>query len=52
MKIPMLSRLINLLEFFTGIFKSKPKSNAGRGLMGMYFSESNAKRNKMNRVRE
>jgi hypothetical protein len=52
MKIPMLSRLIILLEFFTGLFKSKPKPDAGRGLMGMYFSESNARRNKMNRERQ
>ena len=48
----LLSRLINFLEFFTNRFKSKPKFKNGRGLLGMYFVESNAKRNKMNRERE
>jgi|BarGraIncu01121A_1022015.scaffolds.fasta_scaffold11709_2 hypothetical protein len=48
----LLSRLINLLEFFTNLIKSKPKSETGRGLLGMYFIESNAKRNKMNRERQ
>ena len=52
MKIPLLSRLINFLEYLTGLIKSKPKSETGRGLLGMYFSESNAKRNKMNRERQ
>jgi len=48
----LLSRLINLLEFFTNFIRSKPKSETGRGLLGMYFVESNAKRNKMNRERQ
>jgi hypothetical protein len=52
MKFSLLSWLINLLEFFANLFKSKPKSETGRGLMGMYFVESNAKRNKMNRERQ
>ena len=52
MKFPLLSRLINLLEYFTNLIKSKPKSKTGRGLLGMYFVESNAKRNKMNRERQ
>ncbi len=52
MKIPLLSRLLNLLEFFANLVRSKPKSETGRGLLGMYFVESNAKRNKMNRERQ
>ena len=48
----LLSRLISLLEFFTNFVRSKPKSETGRGLMGMYFAESNAKRNKTNRERQ
>jgi len=48
----LLARLINLLECFTNLIRSKPKSETGRGLLGMYFSESNAKRNKMNRERQ
>jgi hypothetical protein len=48
----LLSRFISLLEFFTNLIRSKPKSETGRGLLGMYFSESNAKRNKMNRERQ
>ncbi len=48
----LLSRLINLLEFFTNFIRSKPKSETGRELLGMYFVESNAKRNKMNRERQ
>jgi hypothetical protein len=48
----LLSRLVNLLEFFTNAIRSRPKSKAGRGLLGMYFVESNAKRNKMNRERQ
>jgi hypothetical protein len=48
----LFSRLINLLEFFTNRLRSRPKSKTGRGLMGMYFVESNAKRNKMNRERQ
>ena len=47
-----LSRLVNLLEFFTNLIKSRPKSETGRGLLGMYFVESNAKRNKRNRERQ
>jgi hypothetical protein len=52
MKFPLLSWFINVLEFFTNRIKSKPKSETGRGLLGMYFVESNAKRNKMNRERQ
>ena len=52
MKFPLLSRLINLLEFFICRIKSKPRLKTGRGLLGMYFVESNAKRNKANRERE
>jgi hypothetical protein len=48
----LFSRLISLLEFFTNRIKTKPKLKTGRGLLGMYFVESNAKRNKMNRERE
>ena len=48
----LISRLVNLLEFFTNRIKSNPKPKTGRGLMGMYFIESNAKRNKMNRERQ
>jgi hypothetical protein len=48
----LLARLVNLLEFFTNLVRTKPKSETGRGLLGMYFSESNAKRNKMNRERQ
>jgi hypothetical protein len=48
----LLSRLVNLLEFFTNVIRSRPKSKTGRGLLGMYFVESNAKRNKMNRERQ
>jgi hypothetical protein len=48
----LLSRLINLLEFFLNRIRSKPKSETGRGLLGMYFVESNAKRNKANRERQ
>jgi hypothetical protein len=48
----LLARLFNLLEFFTNLVRTKPKSETGRGLLGMYFSESNAKRNKMNRERQ
>jgi hypothetical protein len=51
MKFPLLSWLINLLEFFANLIKSKPKPETGRGLLGMYFVESDAKRNKMNRER-
>lgn len=47
-----LAHLINLLELFVGFIKSKPRPESGRGLLGMYFAESNAKRNKMNRERE
>ena len=52
MKFPLLSWLINLLEFFANLIKSKPKPETGRGLLGMYFVESDAKRNKMNRERQ
>ena len=48
----LLSRLVNLLELFTNVIRSRPKSKTGRGLLGMYFVESNAKRNKMNRERQ
>jgi len=48
----LLSRFINLVEFFTNRIKSKPKLKTGRGLLGLYFVESNAKRNKMNRERQ
>jgi hypothetical protein len=48
----LLSRLINILEYFTNRIKSKPKLKNGRGLLNMYFVESNAKRNKMNRERQ
>jgi hypothetical protein len=48
----LFSRFINLLEFFTNRIGSRPKSETGRGLLGMYFVESNAKRNKMNRERQ
>jgi len=48
----LLSRLINFFEFIATLVKSKPRSETGRGLLGMYFAESNAKRNKMNRERE
>ena len=52
MKLSLLSRLMNLLEFFTNRIKTKPKLKTDRGLMGMYFVESNAKRNKTNRERQ
>ena len=52
MKFSLLSRLINLLEFVTNRIKSKPKLTTGRGLLGMYFMESNARRNKVNRERQ
>jgi hypothetical protein len=48
----LFSRLISVFEFFTNRFRSKPKSKNGQGLLGMYFVESNAKRNKMNRERQ
>ena len=48
----ILSFFMNLFEFFLNLVKSKPKSETGRGLLGMYFVESNAKRNKMNRDRQ
>ncbi len=48
----LLSRFISFLEFFTNRIRSKPKLKTGQGLLGMYFVESNAKRNKMNRERE
>ena len=48
----LLSRLINFWEFVTNRIKSKPKLKTGRGLLGMYFVESNAKRNKTNRERQ
>ena len=48
----ILSFLMNLFEFFLNFVKSKPKSETGRGLLGMYFVESNAKRNKRNRERQ
>ena len=48
----LFSRLIHLLEFFTNRIKSKPKLETGRGLLGMYFVESNAKRNQTNRERQ
>jgi hypothetical protein len=47
----LLSGLINLLEFFTNRIKSKPRSKTGRGLLGRYFVQTNAKRHKMNRER-
>jgi len=46
------SRLVNFLEFFTNRIKFRPRSKTGQGLMGMYFVESNAKRNQMNRERQ
>jgi hypothetical protein len=52
MKLRPLSRLLNLLEFFLNRFKHKPRPETGRGLLGMYFVESNAKRNKVNRERQ
>jgi hypothetical protein len=52
MKFSLLSWLISLLDFFTNLIRSKPKSETGRDLMGIYFVESNAKRNKMNRERQ
>ncbi len=48
----LLSRFIKLVEFFTNRIKSKPKLKTERGLLGLYFVESNAKRNKMNRERQ
>ena len=48
----LFSRFISLLEFFVNRFRSKPRPKTGRGLLGMYFVESNAKRNKMNRERQ
>ena len=43
---------MNLVEFCINLVKPKPKSETGRGLLGMYFVESNAKRNKRNRERQ
>ena len=48
----LFSRLVSLFESFTNRLRSRPKSETGKGLMGMYFVESNAKRNKMNRERQ
>jgi hypothetical protein len=48
----LLSRLLNVIEFAVNRIKTAPKSKSRQGLLGMYFAESNAKRNKMNRERE
>jgi len=48
----ILSFFMNFVEFFINLVKPKPKSETGRGLLGMYFVESNAKRNKRNRERQ
>lgn len=48
-----LNRLMGLLARFVGAFSGKDASSSRRsGLMGIYFQESNARRNKMNRERQ
>jgi len=48
----LLSRFISFLEFAFNRIRSRPKSNNGHGLLGMYFVESNARRNRANRERQ
>jgi hypothetical protein len=49
----MLNRFMGLLARLVGILSKKdPSSGKRAGLMGMYFQESNGRRNKMNRERQ
>jgi hypothetical protein len=48
----LISRFITFIEFVFNRIRSRPKSNDKQGLLGMYFAESNARRNRMNRDRQ
>jgi hypothetical protein len=48
----LLSRLVSLLELVVNRIKARPGAKNRQGLLSMYFVESNAKRNKMNRERQ